>query len=263
MKKTLLATLAILTVLAIPTLTAQSSAPDAASYFSFLSAADRQTLIEKGELSASGTRSSALPFGPKAPFASNLSSAMTVSGATVAQEGFYLFPLPSGNVELGVYNALNAVASMAGIQYYSLSQKKMETLILASWRVQSVEKPTKLTDPVFTEVPAHQRAVIFQKDNRLGDGYSELVYQSIPGQLTLTLKNLGELKYGFLPLVGPGNLQMVFVVVPLADKVAVYAAMDVKTASLFGLEHSKDENFRNRMRALAGWLGTRIAAAGK
>jgi hypothetical protein len=32
-----------------------------------------------------------------------------------------------------------------------------------------------------------------------------------------------------------------------------------KTASLFGLERTKDESFRNRMRALASWLGTRIA----
>ncbi len=43
--------------------------------------------------------------------------------------------------------------------------------------------------------------------------------------------------------------------IPLADRVAVYAAMDVKTASLFGLEHSKDENFRNRMRLWRGGWG--------
>jgi hypothetical protein len=262
MNKTPLAIFGLLAGLAASSLAAQNQAPDASSYFSFLNAADRQTLLEKGELTASGTHSSALPFGPRAPFASLLPSALTVSGATVSQEGFYLFPLPPGNVELGLYNALNAVASMSGIQYYSLSQKKMETLILASWRVESVEKPVKAADPVFVEVPAYQKAVVFQKDNRLGDGYSELVYRSVPGGLTLTMKNLGELKYGILPLVAPGDLQMVFIVLPLADKVAVYGVMDVKTASFFGLEHSKDENFRNRMRALAAWLGTRIAAAG-
>jgi len=260
MKKTWLTTLVSLAALTATPLTAQTPLPDAGSYFSFLKPADREILLGQGELSASGTRSSTLPFGPKAPFASILSSALTVSGATVAQEGFYLFPRPAGEVELGIYNALNAVASMAGIQYYSLSQKKMETLVLASWRVEAAGKAAKIADPVFTQIPAYQRTVVFQKDNRLGDGYSELVYQWEPGRLTLTMKNLGELKYGFLPLVAPGNLQMVFVVIPLADKVALYAAMDVKTASLFGLEHSKDENFRNRMRALAGWLGARIGS---
>jgi len=262
MKKSPLATLAFFGLL-VSSLAAQTQAPAAADYFSFLSASDRQTLLEKGELSASGSRTSALPFGPKSPLAPILSQGLSVAGATVAQEGFYLFPLPAGNAELGVYNALNAVASMAGIQYYSMSQKKMETLVLASWRVESPEKNSKIADPVFTEIPPYQRAVAFQKDNRLGDGYSELVYRYAPGQITLTMKNLGDLKYGFLPLVSAGNLQMLFVIFPLADKIAVYAAMDVKTASLMGLEHSKDENFRNRMRALAGWLGTRIELAGK
>ncbi len=209
MKKTPLATIGLLAVFVTSSFAAGPPTPDAASYFSFLSASDRQQLLDKGELSASGTKSSSLPIGPNSPFAAILSSSLTVPGPTVAQEGVYLFPLPAGNVELGVYNALNAVASMAGVQYYSLSQKKMETLILASWRVESVEKPAKIADPVFTSLPAYQRAVVFQKDNRLGDGYSELVYQSVPGQLTLTMKNLGELKYGFLPLVAPGNLQMV------------------------------------------------------
>ena len=79
----------------------------------------------------------------------------------------------------------------------------------------------------------------------------------------MTLSNLQPLKYGILPLVDPGNLKMLFVVTVLADKVAVYGIMEAKTASLFGLERSKDENFRNRMRALAGWLGKRIESAGK
>ena len=260
MKKTLLATMA-LALLGGP-LVAQT-APDAATYFSFLGSSDRQTLLQKGELTASGSQASRLPFGPKSPLAAVVAGELTVAGPTVAQEGFYLFPRPVGDVELGVYNALNAVSSMAGLQYYSLSQKKMDTLILESWRVVSPEAPQKLPDPTFSKVPPLQRAVVFQKDNRLGDGYTELVYQYQPGRLVLTMRNLGELKYGFLPLVGPQNLQMVFVVVPLADRVAVYAAMDVKTASLLGLEHAKDENFRNRMRALAGWLGTRIGASGK
>ena len=90
-----------------------------------------------------------------------------------------------------------------------------------------------------------------------------MVYKASGDSLILTIKNLSTLKYGFLPLVDAGNLQMVFVIIPLADKVAVYGAMDAKTVSLLGLEHSKDENFRNRMRALAGWLGSRIAVAGK
>jgi len=261
MKKSPLSILAAAGLVLTAPLSAQSAPPQAAAYFSFLTSADRQTLLDKGELTASGDEVSKLPYGPKAPFAGVLASEFSVAGSTVAQEGLYLVAKPSGDALLKVYNALNAVASMEGLQYYSMSQKKMETLILASWRVESPDKPAKLPDPTFTAVPPLQRVVVFQKDNRLGDGYTELLYKAIPGGLSLTMKNLGELKYLFLPLVATGELQMVFVVVPLADKVAVYAALEVKTAKLMGLEHSKDENFRNRLRALAGWLSQRIAAA--
>lgn len=267
MKKTPLAILAVPAVLALVLLaapvSAQTAAPDAASYLSFLAPADKAALLSKNELTAAGQAVSALPYGVKAPFAAEIAAGLTVKSPTVAIEGLFLFPRPAGDVGLTLYNAVNALSSMEGLQYYSVSQKKMETLILASYRVSSVEKPQKLADPTFTAVPAFQKAVVFQKDNRLGDGFSEVTWKALPGgALVLTLKNLQTLNYTILPLVDPGNLQMAFVVVPLADKVLVYGAMDGKTVSLMGLERSKDESFRNRMRALAGWLGSRIAAAG-
>jgi len=260
MKKSLLSILAVVSLLVASSVGAQAVAPTAASYFSFLPPSDRQTLLAQNELTAVGNNALGLPFGVTAPFASEVAGGMTVKGSSVAIEGFFLFPRPQGDVTLGLYNAVNAVASMEGLEYYSVSQKKREKLILASYRVTGMDKPQKLVDPTFTTPPGFQKAVIFQKDNRLGDGFSELTWKSLPGgAIVMTLKNLQSLNYGILPLVDPGNLQMLFVVVPLADKVAVYGVMEGKTAQLFGLERSKDESFRNRMRALAAWLGQRIA----
>jgi len=252
MKISLLAMLAMLVT--------QAATSDTAAYFSFLSDADRQSLLETKELTAVGSNAAALPFGTKAPFAEEVKSGLTVAGSTVAIEGLFLFPKPAGDAAATLYNAVNAVASMEGLEYYSATRKRMEPLILASYRVDSAEKMRKVPDPRFTEIPAFQRAVIFQKDNKLGDGLSEVTWKALSGGATvMTIKNLDTLNYGILPLVAPGNLQMLFVVVPLTDSVVVYGVMEGKTASLFGLERSKDESFRNRMRALASWLGTRIA----
>jgi hypothetical protein len=258
MKKSLVSILPFLLLGLAASLSAQS-AGDTASYFTFLQTADRQALLSKGDLEITGARQSDLRLTAKAPFAGELSGEL-VPGSTVAIEGLFLFPRPAGNAELGIYNAVNAIASMEGLEYYSLSKKAYDKLILASYRVQSAEHPDKLSDPTFTSIPPYQKAVIFQKDNRLGDGLSEVVWKQTPQGLVLTLSNLQPLKYGILPLVDPGNLKMLFVVTVLADKVAVYGVMEAKTVSLFGLERSKDENFRNRMRALASWLGQRIAA---
>jgi hypothetical protein len=241
------------------TLPLAADPPTTSTYFGFLTAADRDTLLAKNELTAPGTDAAQLPFGVKAPFADEIKAGLTVKEPTVAIEGFFLFPRPVGDVELPLYNAVNAVGSMEGLEYYSVSEKKMDKLILASYRVVGVDKPTKVPDPVFAAVPPYQKAVVFQKDNRLGDGLSELTWKALGGgTVVVTFKNLQTLNYGILPLVEPGNLQMLFVVVPLTDKVAVYGVMEGKTGQFFGLEKTKDESFRNRMRALASWLGTRI-----
>jgi hypothetical protein len=260
MKKSLVSIQAVFALVLAAPLSAQAAPGDAAAYFSFLPASDREALLSKGDLEVTGARQSDLRLAAKSPFAGELASEL-VPGSTVAIEGFFVFPRPAGNAELGIYNAVNAIASMEGLQYYSLSKKAYDKLILASYRVQSTDHPDKIPDPMFTAVPAFQKAVIFQKDNRLGDGLSEVVWKQTPQGLVMTLTNLQPLKYGFLTLVDPGQLKMLFVVTVLADKVAVYGVMETKTASLMGLERSKDENFRNRMRALAGWLGQRIAAA--
>ena len=241
---------------------AQTPAPDALTYFSFLTGNDQKTLFAKNELIATGADVADLPLGALSPVAGAVKTGLAVKGSTVAIEGFFLFPKPAGEVTLGLYNAVNSVSSMEGLEYYSISQNKIEPLILASYRVGSIEKPQRIPDPVFTAIPEYQRAVVFQKDNRMGDGFSEIVWKyGADGNIVMTLRNIQTLNYGIFPLVDPYNLQMLFVVIPLADKVVVYGAMDAKTASLLGLERMKDESFRNRMRALAGWLGNRIAAS--
>jgi hypothetical protein len=264
MNKTPMATLALLSLCVAGPLSAQVSGapvPPTATYLSFLSSADRDALLAQKELTFSGQSLGDLVVARKAPFAAEVAAGMSVSKASVAIEGLFLFPRPRGNVDLALYNAVNAVASMQGLEYFSVSRQRREPLILASWRVSPQNRNQKLPDPVFTTVPAFQKAVVFQKDNKLGEGLSEVTWKSLPqGALVMTFRNLGTLNYGILPLVDPGNLQMLFVVAPLADQVVVYGVMEAKTAQLFGLERSKDESFRNRMRALADWLGQRIAA---
>ena len=260
MKISPLATLSIFAILASPAW-CQSLAPTAVSYFTFLNAADKQTLLSKNELTATGPAASGLPFGVKAPFVNEVKAGLTVKGSTVAIEGFFLFPRSATLQDIDLYNAVNALGSMEGVEYWSATRKQFEPLILASYRVTSMDKPQKLPDPLFTVIPPLQKSIVFQKDNKLGDGYSEVLWKAMPeGVIIMSLKNLQRLTYGILPLVDPGNLQMLFVVVPLADYVAVYGVLEAKTIGLFGLERSKDESFRNRMRALAGWLGTRIGS---
>jgi len=257
MKKLWMATIILVSGLLLQ---AETGAPTPETWLSFLSAKELQELSAKGQLTSVGSASQPI-WGSRSPFSAEVVSGLTLKGATVSFEGLFLFPKPTPNIELSLYNAVNAVASMEGLQYYSVTRQRMETLLLASYRVASFADLKRLPDPVYTALPAFQRALVFQKDNKLGDGLSEITWKTSPGQtIVMTIRNAQTLSLGFLPLVDPGNLQMLFVIQPLADRVAVYGAMLGKTVGLLGLEHTKDESFRNRMRALASWLGARVSS---
>jgi hypothetical protein len=257
MKKLGMATIFLVSALALP---AEPVAPTLESWLSFLPAKELQELSAKGQLLLVGSTLEPT-WGSRSGFSAEVASGLTLKGATVSIEGFFLFPKPAAGAELALYNAVNAVSSMEGLQYYSVTRQRMETLLLASYRVASFADLKRVPDPAFTTLPAFQRALVFQKDNKLGDGLSEITWKTSPNlPLVMTIRNAQTLSFGFLPLVDPGNLQMLFVIQLLADKVAVYGAMLGKTVGLLGLEHTKDESFRNRMRALAGWLGARISS---
>lgn len=260
MNKTLLTTFAVAFGILAPVLSSAEGVPTAQDYLSFLGASDRRTLLSQNELTGFADTLAALPGGRQAPFFGQIGSTVKVAHPTLAVEGFFLFSRPAGLSDLKLYNAVQAVSTMEGLQYYSVTRKQWETLILGSWRVSPSNHEQKLSDPVFSSIPSYQSAVIFQKDNKTGDGHSELTWRAgEKGSILITFSNLDRLTWGILPLVEPGNMQMAFEVVPLQDKILVYGVLVGETAKLFGLEKSKNESFRNRMRALASWLGARVA----
>ncbi len=255
MKKTLVAILSLTAGLAW----GQAALPDSQTWLSFLSDADRATLAQKGELLDSAYNVSALDLYSAGPWALNEAQAWQGRITTVSAELLTVLNAPDADKPLSerllsAFNAMNAVSTMKGTTYWSTMRKDWETLILDSYRVSAPEKADRLPDAHFTSIPPYLKMVVFQKDNKLGDGFTSIEITSQPDGFFVTMKNVDPLTYFFVPLVGAGDFQMTFSITFLKDKIAVYTVMGAKTIQFFGLEHSKDKSFRNRMMALAGWF---------
>ncbi len=256
MKKTLVA---ILSLVAGFSWGQATTLPDAHTWLSFLSDSDRATVEQKGEILDSGENVSALTWYSAGPWAMDETQAWQGRKTTVAAELLTILPAPDADKPLSdrllsAFNAMNAVSTMKGTTYWSTMRKDWETLILDSYRVSAPEKADRLPDARFTSIPPYLKMVVFQKDNKLGDGFTSIEITSKPDGFFVTMKNVDPLTYFFVPLVGAGDFQMTFSITFLKDKIAVYTVMGAKTIQFFGLEHTKDKSFRNRMMALAGWF---------
>ena len=234
-------------------------AADVELWFDFLTPAERQSLATGMVYSAPESKTT-LGLVTRSPAAEVFRSLPELSKPTVVAEAVYLLPRPALN-ELALYNSLQALETMAGLTYWSATQKKREMLILESWRVTSADKKARSADPEFPAIPRRQKALVYQKDNRFGAGFTEVVWQSLPGgQLLLTLTNQSTLSFAFLPVVDPGALRMTFLLVPFEQSLALCARLEGRTLQVPGLSGTVDQSIRNRLDALADWLAARISS---
>lgn len=265
MKKTLLILLGL--SMALPLVpapaSAQASPPPASTWFTFLPIATRTLLLQRGEVSHTGRRIQDLKWLQAAPWGQVVAPVWQGQETTIAAEMIRLVDLPVRAETprerlLRAFNTLNAVSQMQGTQYWSVTRQQWETLILESYRVASPAQNQRLADPSFATVPPSSTLTVFQKDNRFGGGYSRIVYTARPNGFLITLRNLTSLKYGVLPVVDPGNLQMTFAVSLLQDKAVIYTVMGAKTAPLAGVESLPHESLKNRMQAFTRWFAQRL-----
>ena len=256
MKKTLLAIFACVTTLA----SGQTLVPvSSEAWLGFLTPSEHSAFVLTGNFLDSGTTIDGLKLANRGPWATDVAQAWAGRATTVTAELLTLIPDNNATATLPerllrAFNAMNAVSTMKGTQYWSTMRKDWETLILESYRVASPQKSARLPDETFSAVPDHLDLTVFQKDNKLGDGFTQISIQTKPDGFFVTMNNIDPLNYFFVTLVGPRQFQMTFDITFLKNKIAIYTLMGAKTIQFFGLEHSKDKSFRNRMEALAGWF---------
>jgi hypothetical protein len=165
---------------------------------------------------------------------------------------------PPGGDRRTIYNALHAVSSLEGIEYFSASRGRMHTFFYDASFVESADGGARLPDPLLDEAPqpglSERRYASFE-DATFGRYVVEVAYEVGESSFVLGLTNAGTIRKMLIPFVQPGALLSTIVVVPLEDQIVVYGVSCVRALNVLGLvERRGEDSFTNRLAALMSWF---------
>jgi hypothetical protein len=197
-------------------------------------------------------------FMPSFPEAPRVLSTLTQVKPNLLVEARYFLPRrepddPKKEI-LGISGIFRAISSLAGIEYWSASRKKMWPFYKESYVVDSPETARRLPDPLVEGLPARDKAFAFQDDTTFGGNFYEYEFLSDGRSFALLGTNLSVLRYAFVPLIGKNKLRTLVLVLPLKEGILVYGLSAASAFLLPGMEARTLESLSNRADALFAWF---------
>jgi hypothetical protein len=180
-------------------------------------------------------------------------------------ETLYVIPVQKGlpqreDFRLKIYNTLHKINTMKGLQYWSASNEKFQTMFNDAYVIANPDSETPLPNPRAAFIPPYDKIYVYQDDARFGENTYETVYRYYnAGRFRVTMKNLTRLFYGFLPIVQRENLLLNMVIFPGEDYLIFYGCIGADVFSVFGMQDRLLPSFSNRIRALFSWFDTNLS----
>ena len=195
---------------------------------------------------------------PVTPFQEEIRSSYAELPLEIGVEVYFIAPLPktlaeSPDRDLEIYNILNKISSLEGIQYYSASRKRMRTFFKQAYVIDSLNDPQRKEDLSFSSIPTSNSVLFFQEDLTFGKNNSQALYSYDDGVFTMKIVNKTSMKY-LIPIIPEEGFVMTLQVIPREDHILFYGACGVDMLSLFGVERSKKDSFYNRLKAMYNWF---------
>ncbi|WP_319561345.1 DUF6675 family protein [Marispirochaeta sp.] len=203
-----------------------------------------------------------LPFGA---LSDEIIDDLAGQDSTIGVEALFRMAIPTAlasmsgkDRDLALFNILNRVSTLSGIEYYSASRERMRTLFTEVYRVKEEGSKKALPDLQFDSIPPRQEDILFQEDLTFGKNYVRNLFLYNEGRFLMQIRNLSTMWYFILPLVKPENFRMNLLIIPQENHIIFYGASSVDSASLFGMEKSKKDSFYNRIKAMQGWFSSQL-----
>ena len=153
-----------------------------------------------------------------------------------------------------IFTILQSISTMTGIEYYSASRGYMRTLFYESYIIDNPDDRNRLPDPVWQIAPDHDQLHIYQRDSSFGKNILQLDYRADGDAILLTMRNLTRMLYrGIVPAVGPEQLILHIIVMPVGDYLLFYGSSGAAPIGLLGMEERARTSFHNRIVALRDW----------
>jgi len=178
------------------------------------------------------------------------------------EKAFFPYDLTK-ETELAFYNYLQKYSAMTGMLYYSQTDRKVQKLVLESYRVDSADFRQREKDNVHAEIRNYHKDHIYVKDNRFGKIVfrSEIFHKN--DHFVARLTNTRPLSMFRIPISGKGEYQLISFFVYDEDRKGYFYyavhAMKVRGGLARKLGRLSPESFANRIRAMtvhiAAFLG--------
>ena len=229
----------------------------------------------KQKLMASGSFSSFFQEQPKVDLCPNQAASADITRAlntlkpNIGIQLLVVAIMPAGLVartdhDLRLYNLIQQFRTMEGIPYFSATRGKTRIFFTASHLVKGPSDRSILSDPHYASIePAHDYYVE-QNDTTFGKNLYVVTVKGLEGSATeLTMSNVDQVKYGFIPVLGPSALKLTMVIQPSSDGkyLYFYGNVGLKATSVMGMEKTVRNSFYNRIVALYNWFAKQAASA--
>jgi hypothetical protein len=167
------------------------------------------------------------------------------------------FDTAAGRLKL--FNAMRAVSTMEGLTYWSASRGKERVLFTLSHAVAGLGDPSPRSDPVASVLPASDRMYSLQVDQTFGRHFYLGTYDNHADHLVVRTENADVISYLLLPVMQPGGLLTVCVLVPFPDGVLLAGLLCSRTSMPVVDRAGREASLLNRLVALSNWVAERLA----
>lgn len=169
------------------------------------------------------------------------------------EKAFFPYDLKTKS-ELALYNYLQRYSAFAGILYYSRTDKKVQKLVLESYRVDSTDLKQKEKDPVHTQIEDYHKDHVYLKDNRFGKIVfcSEIFHKD--DNFVTKQTNAKPLSMLGITVSGKGQYQLISFYMYDKERRGYFYyavhAMKVHSGLIRRFGRLSPESFANRLRAM-------------
>ena len=166
-------------------------------------------------------------------------------------ESLYLIPKTGGGID-DVSAVLRNLSTMTGIQYYSNSRSRWETLYTDVHTVNNPEERKTIPDPVDRKTDGLV-SYVYQKDRSLNGCVYRFSYAEDSGETAFRAVNTEKLVYKGFNIVKPGNLVLSFNAVETEDSIVCYILIQADAAKIPFVSDRLAKSYGSRADAVYNW----------
>lgn len=186
--------------------------------------------------------------------------------AGLLKGNFSLYVTLSGRIAATTADSLlqrfGAVSALRGLPYWSFSENKRETLVRDAFPVTSAGDPNAATDFAIEEMKKGSDLFYRQTDNRSANGvvYRMRVLEHAPHRLMIAVENASPVRFLFMTLFQPGDLQTVYLLEQAKDRTwSYYNVSGIRGSSMATGQGSEKSYMSRALSMFSHFAGREIA----